>query len=116
MKLLLYILIFICPAFLLAQAPVESYPLDSASVAHPGVPKGEVLHFTFEQSKIFPGTFRDYWVYIPAQYNPAKPAYAFIDQDNIQFKAPVVFDNLKRGTESHKAGFSVLYVLHKAHK
>jgi len=87
------------PFFLFAQAPIESYPVDSASVVHPGVPKGEVLHFTFEKSKIFPGTFRDYWVYIPAQYNPSKPACVFIDQDNIQFKAPVVFDNLINSKE-----------------
>ena len=34
-----------------------------------GVPKGEVLKFTFENSKIFPGTTRDYWVYVPRQYH-----------------------------------------------
>jgi hypothetical protein len=38
-----------------------------------GVPKGEVLKFTFDQSKIFPGTWREYWVYVPAQYKPDKP-------------------------------------------
>lgn len=77
-----------------AQAPAESYPVDPASVEHPSVPKGEVLKFTFSESKIFPGTFREYWVYIPAQYKPGKPACVYINQDGIQWQAPTVFDNL----------------------
>src|SRR5438046_7619681 len=78
----------------LAQAPAIKYPVDSASVEHTGVPKGEVLKFTFNHSAIFPGTTRDYWVYIPAQYQPDKPACVYINQDGIQWKAPTVFDNL----------------------
>jgi hypothetical protein len=31
-------------------------------------PEGEVTHHTFDHSKIFPGTVRDYWVYVPKQY------------------------------------------------
>lgn len=71
-----------------------NYPLTEDSKPHADVPKGEVLKFTFEQSKIFPGTVRDYWVYVPKQYDPAKPACVFICQDGIQYNAPVVFDNL----------------------
>jgi len=37
-------------------------------------PTGEVTKHTFDQSKIYPGTVRDYWVYVPQQYDPAKPA------------------------------------------
>ncbi len=59
-----------------------------------GVPKGDVLKFTFDQSKIFPGTTRDYWIYIPKQYDPAKPACVYVNQDGVQYNAPVVFDNL----------------------
>jgi gluconolactonase len=77
-----------------AQQPPEKYPVDSASVEHPGVPKGEVLKFTFAQSKIFPGTTRDCWVYIPVQYKPEQPACVYVNQDGIQWKAPTVFDNL----------------------
>lgn len=77
-----------------AQAPAEQYPIDSASVEHPGVPKGEVLKFTFDHSKIFPGTRREYWVYIPAEYKPDRPACVYVNQDGVQWKAPVVFDNL----------------------
>lgn len=72
----------------------EVYPVDSASVAHAGVPKGEVLKFTFENSKIFPGTWREYWIYVPQQYKGDKPACVYINQDGIQNNAPVVFDNL----------------------
>lgn len=58
------------------------------------VPKGEVLKFSFEQSKIFPGTYREYSVYIPKQYSPDKPACVHINQDGVQFNAPAVFDEL----------------------
>ena len=84
----------IAQLYCFAQAPAETYPIDSASVEHAGVPKGEILKFTFDQSKIFPGTWREYWVYIPAQYKSDKPACVYVNQDGIQWKAPTVFDNL----------------------
>ena len=58
------------------------------------IPKGEVKKYTFEKSKIFPGTVRDYWVYVPKQYDPARPACVYVNQDGIQYKAPEVFDQL----------------------
>ncbi len=79
---------------LFSQTPTENYPVDSASVEHTGVPKGEVMKFTFDSSKIFPGTWREYWVYVPAEYNPGTPACVYINQDGIQWNAPTVFDNL----------------------
>jgi gluconolactonase len=72
----------------------ESYPVDSASVEQKAVPKGEVIKFSFDQSKIFPGTTRDFWIYVPAQYRPETPACVYVNQDGIQWKAPTVFDNL----------------------
>ena len=63
------------------------------------IPKGEVLRFSFAQSKIFPGTYRDYWVYVPAQYTPDKPACLYVNQDGIQWQAPVVFDKLIHAKE-----------------
>lgn len=57
-------------------------------------PKGEVVKYTFANSQIFPGTVRDYWVYVPKQYDPAKPACLYVNQDGIQYKAPEVFDRL----------------------
>ena len=71
-----------------------SYPSDPDTQVQPGVPQGEVLHFTLDDSKIYPGTQREYWVYVPAQYDPAQPACLFFDLDGVQFNAPVVFDNL----------------------
>lgn len=89
---LLLLLFFV--HFSQAQNPAENYAVDPASEEQAGVPKGEVLKFTFENSKIFPGTWREYWVYIPAQYKADKPACVYVNQDGIQWKAPTVFDNL----------------------
>jgi sugar lactone lactonase YvrE/enterochelin esterase-like enzyme len=75
-----------------AQDAAPATPPPAATA--PAVPKGEVLRFTFENSKVFPGTFRDYWVYVPAQYSPDKPACVYVNQDGIQWRAPQVFDDL----------------------
>ena len=56
--------------------------------------KGELTKYTFNQSKVFPGTTRDYWVYVPKQYDPAKPACVYVNQDGVQYNAPSVFDKL----------------------
>jgi gluconolactonase len=58
------------------------------------VPKGEVMKYSFDQSKVFPGTVRDYWVYVPRQYDPQKPACVYVNQDGVQYNAPAVFDEL----------------------
>lgn len=71
-----------------------TYPVDSASIEHAGVPKGEIIKLSFSSSKIFPGTWREYWIYVPAQYKPNEPACVYVNQDGIQWKAPTVFDNL----------------------
>lgn len=72
----------------------DEYEPHPDSLPQDGVPKGEVLKFSFENSKVFPGTYRDYWVYLPAQYKPDKPACLYVNQDGIQYQAPAVFDNL----------------------
>jgi len=94
MKKVFFLSSVLCSFLLSAQQNSETYPVDSASIERPGVPKGEVLKFTFNQSKIFPGTTRDCWVYVPAQYKPENRACVYINQDGIQWKAPTVFDNL----------------------
>ncbi|WP_165071675.1 alpha/beta hydrolase-fold protein [Paludisphaera rhizosphaerae] len=58
------------------------------------VPKGEVQKHTLAPGAIFPGATHDYWVYIPRQYDPAKPACLFVCQDGVQYNAPAVFDEL----------------------
>jgi gluconolactonase len=57
-------------------------------------PKGEIAKYSFDKSHIFPGTVRDYWIYVPRQYEPSKPACLYVGQDGVQFNAPAVFDEL----------------------
>ena len=45
------------------------YPVDPDSTVQADVPQGKVEKFHFAQSRIYPGTQRDYWVYVPAQYD-----------------------------------------------
>jgi gluconolactonase len=70
------------------------YPPGPDSKPQEGVPKGETIKFSYDNSKIFPGTWREVWVYVPAQYRPEKPACLYVNQDGIQYQAPTVFDNL----------------------
>ena len=70
------------------------FPLTEDSKPHDGVPKGELIKFQFADSKIFPGTTREVTVYVPKQYDAAKPACVYVNQDGVQWNAPVVFDNL----------------------
>ena len=84
--------LFIIAAFV---GPVACWADDAKpTAAQAGIPQGEVTKNSFETSKIFPGTVRDYWVYVPKQYDPAKPACVHVNQDGIQFNAPAVFDEL----------------------
>ncbi len=88
-----------CLSFLLgcvavAAVAAAEYPLGPDSQPQPGVPKGTVLKFTLDHSKIFPGTVHTYWVYVPAEYTPDRPACVYVGQDGIGFNAPTVFDNL----------------------
>ena len=77
-----------------------AYPLGPDSMPQEGVPRGDVTQHQW-QSKIFPGTVRDYWVYVPKQYDASKPACVMIFQDGGSyqnpkgdFRVPIVFDNL----------------------
>jgi len=94
MKQFFFYLLMLVQNLVAAQATNETYPLDSASIEHPGVPKGEILKFVYNHSDIFPGTQREYLVYVPAQYKPHIPACVYINQDGMQWKATTVFDNL----------------------
>jgi sugar lactone lactonase YvrE/enterochelin esterase-like enzyme len=78
----------------IGQNMPETYKADPASVEKAGVPKGEIIKFTFENSKIFPGTTREVTIYIPVQYEGKKAACVYVNQDGVQWKAPTVFDNL----------------------
>lgn len=60
----------------------------------PAVPKEALTKHIFEDSKIFPGTTREYWVYVPAQYDGSQPACVHVNQDGVQFNLPAVMDQL----------------------
>jgi enterochelin esterase-like enzyme len=67
----------------------------------PGVPTGTMRAGIFEDSHLFPGTRRDYRVYVPAQYAAERPACLMVFQDGNgyakadgAFRVPIVFDNL----------------------
>jgi gluconolactonase len=81
-----------------ARTP-DDYTPGPDSKPRAGVPRGEILKRSLSGSAIFPGTARDYWIYVPAQYRADRPACVYVGQDGIRFEAPAVFDNLIHGKE-----------------
>ncbi len=88
------LLLAVALALVVPARAADDYVLGPDSKPQEGVPKGEVTKYVFDHSKIFPGTTRDYWVYVPKQYDASKPACLMVFQDGIQYSAPAVFDNL----------------------
>src|SRR5687767_10393993 len=87
-------------AFLNAARAADDYKLGPDSQRQEGVPQGKVAKHSWTSS-VFEGTERDYWVYVPAQYDKSKPACVMVFQDggnyakeDGQFRVPIVFDNL----------------------
>ncbi|MGB6430733.1 MAG: SMP-30/gluconolactonase/LRE family protein [Candidatus Acidiferrales bacterium] len=77
------------------------YTLGPDSQRQPNVPQGVVTKYTWSTSQIYPGTTRDYWIYVPAQYTATKPACLMVFQDGGGmvgetggWRVPIVFDNL----------------------
>ncbi len=71
------------------SAPKDVFGPDS--LQQPGVPEGKTLDFHAPDSKTFPGFTHDWWLYIPAQYNEAKPAALMVFQDGAELhEAPTV--------------------------
>lgn len=94
---LVLLLVSVTAAAPLAQqtpAPAQGPPPGPDSQVQPGTPTGEVIKGEFAESKVYPGTWREYWVYVPKQLDRAKPAPVMVFQDGLQYNAPVVFDNL----------------------
>ena len=56
MKLLFVTAILFSASLSAAQNANIKYVTDSASEVHTGVPKGEIIKFTYDSSLIFPGT------------------------------------------------------------
>src|ERR1700736_1442433 len=89
------ILVILCGTLLQA----EDYVLGPDSQTQSGVPKGTVTKYKLEPGKFYPGTPHNYAIYVPVQYDAAKPTPFMIFLDGSgslsnNVRVPVVFDNL----------------------
>ena len=85
------------------SAQDNEYKLGPDSQFDPSIPHGRVTRFTHvaATNSVFPGTVRDYWVYVPAQYDANRPAALMVFQDgggyvstNGAWRVPIVLDRL----------------------
>jgi enterochelin esterase-like enzyme len=102
-KLVPFALLTLCVSLIASAAPTDDvYKLGPDSEPQPGVPQGNVHGpLTLESKSVYPGTTRNYWVYVPAQYDGTSPACLMVFQDGHffvntkgEYRIPVVFDNL----------------------
>ena len=72
------------------QVPYCSLPLYQSNVryeygpdsfVHAGVPAGETIELSWNESTIYPGTSRTFWVHVPALYEPTQPAALMVFRD-----------------------------------
>lgn len=102
MKVLSLLVLLTLPILSLAAPVDDVYKLGPDSLQQQGVPEGKVVGpLSLESKKVWPGTSRNYWVYVPAQYDGKTPACLMIFQDGHYFvntkgeyRIPYVFDNL----------------------
>ncbi len=93
--------ILLANSFVFAGVQDDTYRLGPDSEHHDGVPQGKIVGPIALTSNVYPDTTRDYWVYVPSQYNPKKPAslmvffdgHAFVGLKG-EYRIPNVFDNL----------------------
>jgi hypothetical protein len=79
----------------------DVYLLGPDSMSHTNVPHGKVIGPLTLASVVFTNTTRNYWIYVPAQYDPSNAACLMIFQDghtyvnaNGEWRVPNAFDNL----------------------
>jgi hypothetical protein len=86
-----------------AESPRQhgEYKPGPDSLPQAGVPKGKLEGPFLFQSRIITNTVRRYWIYVPAQYTPAKPANVLVFQDGQRatnpegsLRVPQVLENL----------------------
>lgn len=77
------------------------YEFGLDSLRQEGVPQGTITEHSWSNSKVYPGTIRRYWVYVPAQYDAQRDAALMVFQDGHayvrergEFRTSIVFDNL----------------------
>jgi enterochelin esterase-like enzyme len=80
----------------LRKGQVEVYTDQPDLAEQPGVPKGKLIHPQPWESAIFPRTKREWWIYVPAQYDGNQPICVMVFQDGSGYTefVPTVFDNL----------------------
>jgi enterochelin esterase family protein len=86
-------------AFIYSKPEKEPYELSEDSKQKENVSEGKIVKHRLENSKVYPGTRRDYWIYVPAQYDASKPAALMVFQDGSLYlfdmmQANIVLDNL----------------------
>jgi len=96
-KIILVFILFANTINCLAQDSI--YLLGPDSQRKEGIPKGVITKYEW-QSKLY-NNFREYYVYVPAQYDSTKAAALMVFQDGHayvnesgDFRVPVVYDNL----------------------
>lgn len=71
-----------------------TWPAAVGDLNKPAPAKGVIKEFTFESSKIFPGTKRTGTVFIPAQYDGTKPACVYVKQDGYNPREKTMLETL----------------------
>lgn len=87
-----------CLTLAVSATAQEEQQVHPDALPQPGVPQGRIEGPFTWHSNLFPGTVREYWVYVPAQYDAAKPACVFVVQDGLSHaqrcNIPATLDNL----------------------
>lgn len=92
------------------MVPFRALPVDQSDVRYaagpdserrPGVPAGTTVEFAWNDSAIYPGTTRKFWIHAPARHDPGEPAGPLVFQDGWRYldpdgdvRAGIVLDNL----------------------
>jgi enterochelin esterase-like enzyme len=87
------------------EIPFRPLPIDQSDVrylhgpdskAQEGVPSGTLTELEWNDSTVYPGTSRSFWVYVPAQYDATEPASLIVFQDGEGYLDPL--DDLRGAT------------------
>jgi enterochelin esterase family protein len=77
-----YLLTFLCLTLsATGQTSAKPTALTADSIQHPGVPTGTLSPKLSITSHIYDGMTSDYWIYVPAQYDPKVPASLMVFND-----------------------------------
>jgi enterochelin esterase family protein len=96
-----FVTLMLLAAFVAVGFAADDYKHGPDSMRQAGVPQGTVTQMKWVSKKIYPGTERDMWIYVPAQYDKSTPACLMVFQDGggyvsetRSFRTTIVFDNL----------------------